>query len=149
MTLQQTDSSLKASDMFSAQALPVFELARTSCIAGFESSVSSAALTPATTTLPGFRKAGAAALPAFTYPTLKLTQPIFVGTGAEDKDVAPEDQLSLVKDACEAGTLVEAHLYSGLAHGETVNASLKDSLPFVKKVMAGEAIAPICEPRPQ
>jgi pimeloyl-ACP methyl ester carboxylesterase len=149
LTLQQTDKSLNASDMFSAQALPVFELARIACIAGFESSVSSASLTPATTALPGFRKAGAAALPAFTYPTLKLTQPIFIGTGADDKDVSPEDQLSLVKDACEAGTLVEAHLYSGLAHGETVNASLKDSLPFVRKVMAGEAIAPICEPHPQ
>ena len=74
---------------------------------------------------------------------------IFIGTGAEDKDVAPEDQLSLVKDACEAGTQVEAHLYSGLNHGETVNASLKDSLPFVKKVMAGEAIAPKCEPHPE
>ena len=149
LTLQQTDKSLNASDMFSAQALPVFELARTSCIASFESSVTSAALTPATTSLPGFRKAGAAALPAFTYPTLKLAQPIFVGTGAEDKDVAPEDQLSLVKDACDAGTIVEAHLYSGLNHGETVNASLRDSLPFVKKVMAGEAIAPICEPHPE
>jgi pimeloyl-ACP methyl ester carboxylesterase len=149
LTLQQTDTSLNASDMFSAQALPVFELARIACIAGFESSVSSALLTPATTALPGFRKAGAAALPAFTYPTLKLTQPIFIGTGAEDKDVAPEDQLALVKDACEAGSLVEAHLYSGLAHGETVNASLKDSPPFVRKVMAGEALAPICEPHPQ
>ena len=116
---------------------------------GIETSVSSASLTPATTTLPGFRKAGAAALPAFTYPTLKLTQPIFIGTGAEDKDVAPEDQLSLVKDACDAGSPVEAHLYSGLAHGETVNASLKDLLPFVRKVMAGERIAPVCNPHPQ
>jgi pimeloyl-ACP methyl ester carboxylesterase len=147
LTLQQTDSSLNASDMFSAQALPVFELARTTCIAAFESSVASASLTRATTALPGFRKAAAAALPAFTYPILKLAQPIFVGTGAEDKDVAPEDQLSLVKDACDAGTVVEAHVYSGLNHGETVNASLKDSLPFVKKVMAGETIVPVCSPQ--
>lgn len=149
LTLQQTDSSLKASDMFSARALPVFELARTTCIAALERNVTSAALTPATTTLPGFRKAGAAALPSFTYPTLKLAQPIFIGTGAMGKDVQPEDQLSLVKDSCEAGSTVEAHLYSGLDQGQTVNASLKDSLPFVKKVMAGEAITPICDPPPQ
>ncbi|MBV8849290.1 MAG: alpha/beta fold hydrolase [Methylobacteriaceae bacterium] len=149
LTLQQTDTSLKASDMFSAQALPVFELARTACIADLEGSVTSASLTAATTALPNFRKAGAAALPAFTYPTLKLAQPIFIGTGAEDKDVAPEDQASLVKDACEAGTIVEAHIYSGLNHGETVNASLKDSLPFVKKVMAGETVKPACEPHPE
>jgi hypothetical protein len=43
--------------------------------------------------------------------------------------------------------VVEAHVYSGLNHGETVNASLKDSLPFVKKVMAGETIVPVCSPQ--
>jgi pimeloyl-ACP methyl ester carboxylesterase len=149
LTLQQADTGLQASDLFSARALPVLELARTTCYAGLVSGVTSASLTAATTALPGFRKAAAAALPAFTYPTLKLTQPIFLGTGAEDKDVAPEDQLSLVKDVCEAGTIVEAHLYSSLNHGETVNASLKDSLPFVKKVMAGEPIAPMCDPHPE
>jgi acetyl esterase/lipase len=147
LTLQQTDKSLLASDMFTPQALPVFELARTTCIAALERGVETASLTPATTTLPGFRKAAAAALPAFTYPTLKLAQPIFIGTGAEDRDVSTDDQLSLVKDACEAGTSVEAHLYSGLAHSETVNASLKDSLPFVRKIMAGQAITPACDPR--
>jgi hypothetical protein len=149
LTLQQTDKSLLASDLFTPQALPVSELARTTCIAGVENNVASALLTAATTTLPGFRKAAATALPGFTYPTLKLAQPIFIGTGTEDKDVSPEDQLSLVKDACEAGTIVEAHLYSGLAHGETVNASLKHSLPFVRKIMAGETIAPICDPHPE
>jgi pimeloyl-ACP methyl ester carboxylesterase len=149
LTLQQTDKSLPASDLFTPQALPVFELARTTCIAGAENNVASASLTAATTTLPGFRKAAAAALPAFTYPTLKLARPLFIGTGTEDKDVMTDDQLSLVKDSCEAGTIVEAHLYSGLAHSETVNASLKDSLPFVRKIMAGEAIVPVCEPHPE
>ncbi len=149
LTMQQTDKSLPDSDLFRPEALPVFALARTACIAGLERDVVSAGLTAATTTAPGFRKVAATVLPAFTYPTLKLAQPIFIGTGAEDQDVLTEDQLSLVKDACEAGTLVEAHLYAGLDHSGTVNASLKDSLPFVRKVMSGEAITPACDPRPQ
>jgi pimeloyl-ACP methyl ester carboxylesterase len=149
LTLQQTDRNLLAADMFTPKALPVFELARTGCISSLERNVVAAELTAATTLLPGFRNAAASVLASFTYPTLKLAQPIFIGTGAEDKDVATEDQLLLVKDACEAGTTIEARLYSGLDHSATVNASLKDSLPFVKKIMAGEAIVPACEPHPE
>jgi hypothetical protein len=41
---------------------------------------------------------------------------------------------------------VEAHLYAGLNHSKTVNASLMDSVPFVRKIMAGEPINAVCEP---
>jgi hypothetical protein len=54
--------------------------------------------------------------------------------------------MKLVADACKAGTVVEGHLYHGLGHSETVNASLKDSIPFAKKVIAGEKIQAICKP---
>ena len=72
--------------------------------------------------------------------------PVFIGSGDQDHDAAPARQLALVRDACAAGSVVEAHLYAGLDHSATVNASLKDSVPFVRKVMAGEAISPICKP---
>jgi hypothetical protein len=108
--------------------------------------VTSAGLTRSNTYAEGFRKALTANLPALEYTTLKLAQPVFIGTGAADHDVAPSSQLALVKDACAAGTVVEAHLYAGLSHSPTVNASLKDSLPFVRKVLAGEPSTPICEP---
>lgn len=42
--------------------------------------------------------------------------------------------------------MVEAHLYAGLNHGETVNKSLKESVPFVRKILAGEPVRSICEP---
>ena len=54
--------------------------------------------------------------------------------------------MKLVADACKAGTVVEGHLYHGLGHSETVNASLQDSIPFAKKVIAGEKIQSICKP---
>ncbi len=146
---QQTNPALGEADLFSPKALPVFELARTTCIGPLESDVTSAGLTRSNVYAQGFRAAFEANLPALEYTTLKLAQPIFIGTGQEDHDVAPSSQLALVKDACAAGTVVEAHLYAGLSHSPTVNASLKDSLPFVRKVLAGEPIAPVCEPSPE
>jgi hypothetical protein len=95
---------------------------------------------------PGFIAADREVLPNLQYSTVQLRQPLFVGTGQHDHDVPPNRQLALIRNACAQGTTVEAHLYAGLTHGETVNASLKDSIPFVRKVLAGEPIKSICEP---
>ncbi len=146
---QQTDPALMPAEMFSKRALPVFDLARTSCIGPLESDVLSAGLSRANAYEAGLRAALARILPALMYTTLKLPQPVFIGTGQADRDVPPASQLALVKDACAAGSVVEAHLYAGLTHSATVNASLKDSLPFVRKVLSGEPITPVCEPAPE
>ncbi|MEO8716419.1 MAG: lipase family protein [Acetobacteraceae bacterium] len=146
---QQVDPALTPDQMFSRRALPVFDLARTSCIGPLESDVLGAGLSPANAYEVGLRPVLAHILPVLEYTTLKLAQPVFIGTGQNDHDVPPASQLALVKDACAAGSVVEAHLYAGLAHSATVNASLKDSLPFVRKVLAGEAITSVCEPAPE
>src|SRR3546814_12151429 len=78
-------------------------------------------------------------LPSLLYPTLKLPVPIFMAIGAADRDVAPAGQLRLAHEACDAGTVVEAHLYDGLDHAATVNGSLQDSVPFVRCVPVGRA----------
>ena len=52
----------------------------------------------------------------------------------------------MVARACAQGWVVEAHLYAGLSHSKTINASLTDSVPFVRKIMAGEPITAVCEP---
>lgn len=57
--------------------------------------------------------------------------------GEQDHDVPPAEQLALVRNACAQGSVVEAHLHGGLSHSKTVNASLKDSVPFVCKALAG------------
>ena len=75
--------------------------------------------------------------------------PVFMGAGAADKDVNPALQMKLAKAACAAGSRVEAHLYEGLDHSATVNGSLKDSLPFVRKALAGEPIAARCDATPE
>lgn len=146
LAAQQYDPSIDPKDHYTDKALPLFEQARTSCLASLTSDVLALGLTPAQA-----RKDndGAKLKPwsaQVSYPTLKLAQPIFIGTGAEDKTPAAQTQLQLMKDACKAGSVVEGHLYKGLGHSETVNASLKDSIPFAKKVIAGQTITPICEP---
>jgi hypothetical protein len=46
--------------------------------------------------------------------------------------------------ACHEGSTVEAHYYEGSDHSGAVNASLVDSVPFVKKLLAGQRIAGNC-----
>lgn len=58
-------------------------------------------------------------------------------------------QLGLVKAACAAGTIVQAHIYKGLNHDQTVNASLPDSAAFTKAVMADQPVPSNCTPTPE
>ncbi|MBS0331141.1 MAG: alpha/beta fold hydrolase [Proteobacteria bacterium] len=150
LTVQQTRPEVKGEDVYTDLALPMMDRARQMCIGPLEKAVTEAGLTRHNALKPDISaKVYGPMIPALVYPTLKLGAPIFMGTGAEDKDVAPAGQLKLAKDACQAGTIVEAHLYTGLNHAATVNASLKDSLGFVRNVLAGRPIAPRCEPQPE
>ncbi|ODT87143.1 lipase family protein [Phenylobacterium sp. SCN 70-31] len=148
LTLQQLRPDIAASDIYTDKAMPLLESARSMCIRPLVQAVVDAGLT-SDNAFKGSQQAQAFMpfLPHFVYPTLKLHMPIFMGAGTADKDVAPSGQMQLAREACDAGTVVEAHLYEGLDHSGTVNASLKDSLPFVRKVLHGEPIAPRCAPQ--
>ena len=154
---QQFDPALQFSDLFTAKGIPLAEKARTGCLAAVEGDAAFGAFTRAETFLdtPGerYRRFLASADDRTArysrYPTLKLQVPIFIGTGASDLTPSALNQLTLMKDACAAGSVVEGHVYAGLGHSATVNASLRDSVPFVKKVFAGEKITRVCEPRLQ
>ena len=79
------------------------------------------------------------------YAALKVKGPGFVGEGGKDKEVPPPGQERLFTDACKAGSVIEHKVYADLDHSGTVNGSLADSTPFVKKAFAGEAIAGNCK----
>jgi pimeloyl-ACP methyl ester carboxylesterase len=144
--LQQRDPLMPADQLVTARARPLLEAARHTCVGTLFHEVVQAGLNRGNALLPGYATALKSALPTLQYETMHLTMPLFVGTGAQDHDVPPAGQLALVRDACAQGSVVEAHLYAGLDHGGTVNASLKDSVPFVRKVMAREPVATVCEP---
>jgi hypothetical protein len=78
------------------------------------------------------------------YPTLRFAQPVFIGSGLADVTAFAEGQYNVAMAACSAGSTVEMHYYPGKDHGGTVNASLVDSIPFVKKLVAGEHIGGNC-----
>lgn len=145
LSAQQIDPALKASDILTDSALPILEQSRISCLASLEDDAALAGLSTANTVKPGAN----ARLQAWwddylKFPTLKIKSPVFIGIGADD-GLAPLE-LSLARDACAAGTTVEAHLYAGREHNGTVNTSLEDSLPFVRKVLAGQPVTPVCSP---
>ncbi|MFT9258744.1 MAG: lipase family protein [Acetobacter sp.] len=141
--------SFNPADAFTPKAMNAFHAASQICLTGLLDVVKADGLTRANTFQPGIGHALAPVLEAMAYPTLKLSAPLFVGTGTTDKDVAPEGQLLLVKDACQAGTIVQSHVYKGQDHSQTVLASLKDSAAFTAAVMANEPITSTCAPNPQ
>lgn len=153
---QQHEPALQAADVFTEFAAPVVDQARNVCLSQLMGDVVGAGLTLANTRKPEgevgerYRRyqqgAEERARRYSVYPTLKLNHPVFIGTGAEDVTPSAVSQLALMRDACAAGTVVEGHLYAGLGHSATVNGSLKDSIPFAKKVIAGEPVTPVCAP---
>jgi pimeloyl-ACP methyl ester carboxylesterase len=146
LLVQQGNPGLTADELVTERALPLLEEARTTCVGKLFRDVTTAGLNRGNALKPGYRAAFASVLPMMQYTTMRLSQPLFVGTGEQDHDVPPATQVALVRNACAVGSVVEAHLYAGLNHSATVNASLKDSVPFVRKLMAGEPITPVCEP---
>jgi pimeloyl-ACP methyl ester carboxylesterase len=146
---QQTDRSLDAATLFTPAALPLFEVARAACIDPLEDDIKLAELSDAKALIPPLRAVFAEHIADCEDPTVALKSPVFIGTGTADTDVLPAVQRKLVKDSCAAGTIVEAHEYAGLTHSQTVNASLKDSLPFVQKLLARQRITPVCSPVPE
>jgi acetyl esterase/lipase len=139
-------------DYVSDRAMPTVALARTECYPALLKSTQMAGLTPGNTFRKDITELSNAVFPYMMYSTLKFDHPVFVGTGTEDRDVNPKShQYPLVKAACEASSTIEHHYYPGLDHSGTVNASLADSIPFVKKLFAGEPIVSNCgsvEPPP-
>ncbi|MDH0303708.1 MULTISPECIES: lipase family protein [unclassified Pseudomonas] len=149
LAAQQYDPSIDPRDFYTDKALPLFEQARSSCLSSLVSDVVGTGLTPANAKKDYQGEQLKAWQAQVSYPTLKLAQPIFIGTGAEDKTPAASTQVALMQDACKAGSVVQGHLYKGLGHSETVNASLKDSIPFARQVISGQAVTPICNPSVQ
>lgn len=141
---EQADPSFKIADYITDKAKPVIETTRTKCLMDAWNQIEEEGLNQANS----FSKDPTPALvkyyPLMAYSTLKVKGPVFMGTGGKDKDVPPPGQERLFKDACAAGSVIEHHVYPDLDHSGTVNGSLADSTPFVKKAFAGESIAGNC-----
>ena len=144
--IQQNDPTVTTDELFTVAGAAFFHEARTACVGQMFHDLSRAGMNRTTVLKPVFRDKVAKALLGMEYTTVHIPQPFFIGTGELDHDVPPASQLALARNACTQGSVIEAHLYSGKDHSGAVNASLKDSVPFVRKILAGETIKPVCEP---
>lgn len=126
------------------KGLAVYEMGAKSCLADIEDAIEkdgvSAKVAFAMDPAPIVQEL----FPLIAYPTLRLQQPLFVGTGMLDHDVPPVMQTALVLDACLSGSHVTWRRYVGLDHSGTVNPSLADSLPFVRDLLAGKPVPEGC-----
>ena len=148
--IQQNDPAVTAEQLFTDAGAAFFQEARTACVGQMFHDLTRAGMNRATVLKPAFRdKVANVVLSLQVFTALHLTQPFFVGSGERDHDVVPAWQLALVRQACAQGSVIEAHLYTGKDHSGAVDAWLRDSVPFVRKILAGQPIKPICEPEPQ
>jgi pimeloyl-ACP methyl ester carboxylesterase len=131
-------------EYLSDKAKPSFESARTGCLADVDETNAKNGVTVENT----FRKLAEGEIrkvaPYQIYPRPRFARPVFIGVGLADTTTFPEGQFNMAAAACYEGSTVEIHYYPGLDHSGAVNASLVDSLPFVRKAIAGKAIAGNC-----
>ena len=123
---------------------PLLHTAVTACLtqlfkeAAAENLDDSKVFTPARERLRAFEDAQVA------FPAARLRVPIFTGTGLADAEAGTAPQYNFIAALCTAGTPVVWRYYPGLTHNGTVNASLADSIPFVKRIMGGINVTSNC-----
>ena len=69
-------------------------------------------------------------------PTSGYDRPVFLGVGLRDTDVPPSSSLRLDEEMRANGQPVELHVYPDDDHSGTVLASIRDSTPFLARVMS-------------
>jgi pimeloyl-ACP methyl ester carboxylesterase len=144
--LMLLDSSFNPSDYVSDSAKAVFDLGVHGCAQDMIKAANQNHLTTA-----DVLKKNPETSPAYArlaeyerYPTPRFAHPVFIGSGLADLNAFAEGQYNFAMAACYAGSTVEMHYYPGKDHVGSQNASLSDSIPFVKKLVAGEEITGNC-----
>ncbi len=78
------------------------------------------------------------------YPALSLKIPIFIASGAMDKDTPLRMQTALVTKLCDAGSQVHAVIYKDKAHLDTLSHSINDAMEFVQAARFGNPMSGNC-----
>jgi pimeloyl-ACP methyl ester carboxylesterase len=147
--LEQLEPRFRLSDHVTEKAMPIASQVGQSCFFPLAQQSVKSGLTRANSfkidSLEGLSRHVA----RLGYRTLRLSMPIFMGAGGDDRDVPPTMQMGLAREACAAGSVIEAHVYPGLDHSGAVNGSTGDSTAFVAHAFAGEKISGNCAALPK
>ncbi len=142
--VQLVDADFNMDDYLSPRAQPIAREVATICNRDMRKKITQAGLTY---DMSFDRSPNAGLLKAFKlmqYPRLKLDVPVFVGSGAKDRDTPLRMQAVLVKRACRAGSKVQAQVYAGEDHLSALNRSLEHSTAFVAAAHAGNPLLGNC-----
>ena len=69
---------------------------------------------------------------------VKVSVPLFVGTGLADSVIPPRQQYDAVVALCRLGDRVQWNTYDGVTHSATSNRAIADAVGFARAVLAGE-----------
>ena len=146
--LEMIDPTFSMEDYTSEEGLLVANAVEDTCYAQIKKLIKSEGLTYNEAFKHAPTKRLEKAFERMEYPTLAMPMPAFIGTGGKDKDAPVRMQQALVKDACKAGSTIQAHFYVTGTHGSVVNGSTEDSSKFVSAAFAGEQLPGNCENLP-
>lgn len=142
---EQASPGFDVSEYITERGRQIYDMARSACYREMANAVTSGQISSRVALAKDPAPVLESLFPILAYPTVRLPRPIFVGTGEADRDVPPSMQGALVKDACAAGTRVVWRRYPSLDHSATVNASLADSVPFARSLLAEDPVASNCD----
>ncbi|GAN55492.1 alpha/beta hydrolase [Tanticharoenia sakaeratensis] len=141
LRVEGTDQSLHPETddrvALTANGIAMSQVARTACLHDLFDYADRNHVDAKTLFGPGLKSYEETRTTAFLIPDGHIGMPVFAGTGLADGEAGVNGQYNAVAAMCDAGTNVVWKRYPGLTHNGTVNASLADSVPFVRAVLAG------------
>jgi len=146
--LEMIDRTFKVMDYASKEGLAIAKAIDNTCYAQLKKRIVHEELTYNKAFKRSPTKRLGKAFERMEYVTLALPMPAFIGTGGKDKDAPVRMQQALVRDACKAGSRIQAQFYVTGTHGSVVNGSTEDSSKFVSAAFAGKPIPGNCSSLP-
>ncbi|BES86445.1 alpha/beta hydrolase [Pectobacterium araliae] len=131
LSATDTNQGLNVGDYFEPEAAKLVEDARKMCIGELTQKVMKEGLNAKNSLKSDIYKLLDDQMVHFRYNTLHVTPPVFIGIGTNDINVPTKMQVHFAEDVVSAGTSADVHEYKGMDHSETVNVSLRNSVPFV------------------
>ena len=146
--VEQLDPDFQAADYVSSEAMATAQSVDTTCHRDVKLLVQERALTYDKSFKASPDEALKTAFAHMGYPRLDVDVPVYIGSGVDDRDTPLRMQANLIKQACNAGAVIQSNIYPGKDHLTVLNHSTVDSIPFVTRAFAGEFIEGNCAALP-
>ena len=135
---QMADPSFSMNDYLSDKARPIAQRISAICNRKMRKIISEEKLTYNNSFIRSPNSGLEKAFKLMQYPELGLKVPIFIASGAMDKDTPLRMQQALVSKLCDAGSQVHSVVYKDKAHLNTLSHSINDAMGFVQAARLGK-----------